>query len=165
MTSRLTALVLVVATLAASHPALAAAPALLEGSVSGDAALTSARVELADRAGSIVASAPVAGNGAFRMEAVPAGTYRVAVTTPAGAYVVGSTVALAPGSRQNVQIAVKQQGQGGGAGSPSFWDTKWGKVSGVGLLVGGILVVAALVDNSGDSGSTPVASESQPTGK
>ena len=162
MTCRLTALVLSFALVAASNPALAAAPALLEGSVTGDAALASARVELADRDGSIVASAPVAENGAFRMEGVPAGAYRVAVTTPAGAYVVGSAVTLAPGSSQNVQIAVKQQGQGGGAGSPGFWDTKWGKVAGVGMIAGGVLLAVALVDNSDDASSTPPASPSQP---
>lgn len=159
---RALALVLALAFVAASNPAFAAAPAHLEGSIVADAPLAGARVELADRQGAIVAGADVASTGTFKVEAIPAGTYRLAVTTPAGVYAVASTVTLAPGSRQKVQVAVKQSGSGGGAGSDDFWGTPWGKVSGVAILVGGVVAVAALVDNGGDDAPPAPASPSQP---
>lgn len=168
MTPRILAVPIALSLVLASNPVFAAAPALLEGSVSGEASLAAARVELADRDGAVVASTPVAEGGNFRMEGIPAGTYRLAVTTPSGAYAVGSTVALAPGSRQNVQIAVKQQTDAGaatpaaGSTSPSFWSTGWGKAAGFAMIAGGVLGVAALVDNTDDSPAPPPASPSQP---
>jgi hypothetical protein len=160
--ARLIHLVLVVALVVATNPAFAAAPARLEGSIVADSPLAGARIELADRQGNVVAAAPVAQNGGFDLASVPAGTYRLAVTTPKGAYAVGSAVILAPGSRQNVQIAVKESGTGGGSGSGDFWGTTWGKVAGVAILVGGVVGVAALVDNGGDDAPPAPASPSEP---
>ncbi|HEX6851823.1 MAG TPA: carboxypeptidase-like regulatory domain-containing protein [Candidatus Polarisedimenticolaceae bacterium] len=167
MTSRspFVAFVLVVATVAASHPAIAAAPALLEGSVVADAALTGARVELADRAGAVVATAPVTDQGTFQLESIPAGTYRLAVTTPKGAYAAGSTLTLAAGSRQNVQIAVKQGGTGGASGSGSFWSTSWGKFTGVALVAGTALGAIMLMDDDEETTPPAPASPSEPLGK
>ena len=147
----------------ALQPVLASAPALLEGAVVAQAPIAGARVELADRAGTIVASVPVGETGTFLVESVPAGTYRVAVTTADGTYATAQPLTLAPGSSRNVQIAVKQQGTGGGSGSGDFWSSKWGKFTGVAIVVGGAALGAWLINDSGSSGGgTPTASASAP---
>ena len=101
-------LVLILASLLA-YPA--GATSATTGTVSGRVLPTSETPPLkaiwvAPSNGSAPITAPIAANGSFAVEGIPAGTAELAVETTAGLYVVSTPVAIAPGATRQVQLAL-----------------------------------------------------------
>ena len=91
--------------------ALAApATATLAGTVYADdvkTPLAGATIVVTDPAGRTLSSIPTGANGAFKIEAIPAGTCTVALETADGRFPIATPVALAPGQTRGVHVALK----------------------------------------------------------
>jgi hypothetical protein len=61
------------------------------------------------KTGEIYSSPPTTADGKFRIEQLPAATYRVAVESEGGLYVASAPVKLAPGQAQSLTVAVNPQ--------------------------------------------------------
>jgi len=101
-----------------------------------------------------IRSAPTGDEGAFRVDA-PAGSYIVLVETETGAFLASESLAVASGPNRllsftldgTVQPTVNLGAQGGGLSNLAKW-----------LIVGGIVVGAALVIDSATDDSEPPSS-------
>lgn len=93
-------------------------------------------------------SSPTDDRGVFRVEGVPAGSYRLLVETPDGAFLASDPVELKAGSNRPVLLALRTNSPAEGGGTPggqsqSRWQ-KWVIVGGI--VVGALLVVDALTE-------------------
>jgi hypothetical protein len=113
-------------------------------------------------------AAPVAPDGTFRAEGLPAGPAELAIETPAGMYVVATPVTLAPGVNRSVQLAFGGR-QDTSPPPPAENDKKKKKSGGAWanagtatlIVIGSAIVVGIALDTLTKSSSTP-ASPSTP---
>ena len=61
------------------------------------------------KTGEIFSSAPASDEGSFVLDGLPASTYELAVESDGGLYLVGTPLALAPGTAQTLNLAVSRQ--------------------------------------------------------
>jgi hypothetical protein len=117
--------------------------------------------------------AAVDAQGAFRLDAVPAGSVELAVETSEGLYVVETPVTLAPGATRQVQLALK--GRQGTTPKPpdnppppqpppkktgSLWDNP---LTATLIVVGGAIVTGLIIDAvDDDNNNSNAASPSNP---
>jgi hypothetical protein len=117
--------------------------------------------------------AAVDAQGAFRLDAVPAGSVELAVETSEGLYVVETPVTLAPGATRQVQLALK--GRQGTTPKPpdnppppqpppkktgSLWDNP---LTATLIVVGGAIVTGLIIDAvDDDDNNSNAASPSNP---
>jgi hypothetical protein len=108
-------------------------------------------------------SSPTDAQGAFSIDAAPAGSYALVVLTPEGAFLVASNVQLAPGVNRPLSLALKpgkQDQPGAGATPPSSSQKKpgdlptWAKwVIAGGIVVGGAIIIDAVASGSNEASS------------
>jgi len=151
---RLTAVALVfgLVMLTSSGALLAASPSTLTGRVlaqNGADPRPDVVVTLVEPASErAYRSSPTDANGAFTIDAAPAGSYALVVEAKEGAFLAASNLQLAPGVNRPVSLALKPGKQGEApAGSTPPADKKkdgvptWAKW----VIAGGIVVGAAIV--------------------
>lgn len=120
---------------------------------------------VAPSSGSAPITAPIAANGSFAVEGIPAGTAELAVETTAGLYVVSTPVAIAPGTTRQIQLALggrqdtpvpageppKKKKRAGGVWANPVYATL--------IVVGSAIVVGLLVNeltkSSGNNNASP----------
>ncbi len=145
--------------------AIAAPPASLGGTIlSGDlrGPLPGARLHAVDaETGASFVSEPTGPGGAFRVQPLPAGSYRLAIESAGGLYAVGETVILAAGEQLLLNLAVKGppvppvQDPGELARKrPSAWNNPG---TATGIVIGIAIILGYLFDETTDTES--VASE------
>ncbi len=117
--------------------------------------------------GEIFSSAPAGDDGSFVLEGLPASTYELAVESDGGLYLVGTPLALAPGSAQTLNLAVSRQpspnydkdDDDDDPGGFKLWDNPLTTA----LIIVGIVGIIGLALGDDDSkGPPPVVSGSQP---
>jgi len=111
--------------------------------------------------------APVSRDGSFRADAIPAGPAELGIETSEGLYLVGTPVAIAPGTTRHVQLAFG--GRQDSAPPPAEKEKKkkqggvWAHPATATLIViGSAIVVGFAVDELTNSDGHPV-SPSSPT--
>jgi len=108
-------------------------------------------------------STPVAPDGSFLLDGIPAGRAELAVQTAGGLYLVSSPVLIAPGTTRNVQLALS--GRQDTSPPPAAEKEKKKKPGGVWanptyatlIVVGSAIVVGVAVDQLTNSSSNPVS--------
>jgi hypothetical protein len=94
--------------------------------------------------GDLYTSTPTDDKGAFRIDALPASVYSLAVQQDEGIYAAGSNVVLAPGQHRSVQVAVykkkAQEGPEAAENSP-YKSSAWSNPLTATLIALGIAVV------------------------
>lgn len=155
---RITAVTVAAATLAftAPIPALAADGSLLGRVTAADGSAPEAGVVVAlvDPASRReYRSEPTDARGTFRVDAAPAGSYKLLVETEKGAYLASEDFPLAEGKNRPVSLALtpaSQQAQGGGSGGSKLapW-AKWVIVGGI--AVGGLLLIDAVTKDESEA--------------
>jgi hypothetical protein len=166
------AAILAVALQAVSLPSLAgSSPATLHGRVvSGGAPMAGVKVHAGDpRTGKIYTSAPAAEDGTFRVAALPASAYELAVETPRGLFVVANGLSLAAGQERTVQLALQEDPPPPDAPAPSPEEVEaaqkrqrlglWNNpLTATLIVVGAAVVVGFAVDQLTDDDDEPAAS-------
>ncbi len=119
------------------------------------------------KTGGIFSSAPADDAGSFVLEELPAATYKLAVESDGGLYLVGTPVTLAPGTAQTLNLAVSGQpvpnydeakeDDDDDPGGFKFWDNP---LMAVFILAGVAIVVGVIIGDDDSKG--PVVSGSQP---
>jgi len=112
--------------------------------------------------------APVSRDGSFRADAIPAGPAELAIETSEGLYLVGTPVAIAPGTTRHVQLAFG--GRQDSSAPPATEKEKKKKRGGIWahpatatlIVIGSAIVVGFAVDELTNSDGHPV-SPSSPT--
>jgi len=159
---------LLVVLLLAPAPAMASATGALAGRILAvDGAPQARTVWLAGAdGGSPPSPVPVAADGSFLAEGIPAGPVSLAVETSAGLYTVETPVAIAPGATRTVSLALRgrqetppappteEQKKKKGAG---FWSNPLYASL---VVIGGAIVVGLIIDSATKSDSNPTASPS-----
>ncbi len=96
----------------------------------------------------IYRSSPTDDRGVFRVEGVPAGSYRLLVETPDGAFLASDPLELKAGSNRPVSLALRANSpaeEGASGQNQSRWQ-KWVIVGGI--VVGALIVVDALTEEN-----------------
>ena len=156
----------------------AAAGAALKGKVTGPdrkTPLEGARVHAIAKDGRVVTSAPTDAKGRYQLKGVPAGTYRLAVSTGDGVYTVESEVGIASASSFTVNLATipAEAARGtvpgmdlaprGYAAIMNGNDNKpfWGSAKGI-ILIGVTAAALALIlsNADGDEDEKPISPSS-----
>lgn len=146
--------------------ATANAPATLTGSIvrtADQAPLAGARLHAGDpKTGKIYSSTPATDDGSFVLGELPAATYRLAVESAGGLYVVETPLAVAAGTAQTLTLAVSPSTDGDGSPDDddgdgwSFWDNPYTAAL---TLLGLAAIVGIAIGGKSDS---PTPSPSQP---
>ncbi len=94
----------------------------------------------------IYRSSPTDDRGVFRVEGVPAGSYRLLVETPDGTFLASDPVELEAGPNRPVSLALRADppAEGGASGAGQSRWQKWVIVGGI--VVGALIVVDALTE-------------------
>lgn len=138
--------------------------------------LAGARLHLKDAAtGGSYVSSPAGIDGAFDVANLPASSYRIAVESNGGLYVVDTPVKLDAGAPRHLRLAVRTTGRGrsgradsgakaeeankNGAQDTSFWSNP---LTATLLVVGGAILVGVIVDQATDDDNSTPASASAP---
>lgn len=143
------------AALAVSAPApTAAASGSVRGSVEGPGIHpdggVAVRLLSADAAPVTAACAP---DGSFSVDAVPAGTYHVAVQTPAGAFAAPVPVSIPPGGSRVLRLELRPAAPL--APAATAWHNPW--YSGM-IVIGAAIVVGLAAEAlAGDAEETPAS--------
>ncbi len=156
----------------------AVAGATLKGKVTGPdrkTPLEGARVHAIAKDGRVVTSAPADAKGRYQLKGLPAGTYRLAVSTGEGVYTVESEVGIASASTFTVNLATipAEAARGivpgmdlsprGYAAIVNGHDNKpfWGSAKGI-ILIGVTAAALALIlsNADGDEDEKPVSPSS-----
>jgi hypothetical protein len=128
-----------------------------------EAPLVGARLHVGDpTSGHVFTTQPTTEDGSFRLEKLPAASYRLAVEIEGGLYVVEAPVKLAPGEARSVTVAINPQS----APSPGEQQEKkkkkgagfWNNPVTASLVIIGSATVLGLLINEGTD--DPVASPS-----
>lgn len=111
--------------------------------------------------------APVAADGSFRAERIPAGPAELAIETSEGVYVVAAPVTIAPGATRPVQLALSGRQDTSAATPPEKEKKKRGGVwanpaTATLIVIGSAIVVGFAVDQLTKPDEQPV-SPSTPT--
>lgn len=141
--------------LAVGAPAPTAAPSgSVSGSVQGPGFHPDSGVAVrllgADAAPVAAACAP---DGSFAVDAVPPGTYRVAVQTPAGAFVAPLPVSIPPGGARSLRLELRPAAPL--APAATAWHNPW--YSGMIVIGAAIAVGLAAEALTGDAEETPAS--------
>jgi len=103
-------------------------------------------------------SSTVAGpDGSFKMEGLPASTYRLAVETDAGLYVVQAPLVVEAGGARTLNLAVSRRAQDPDtapnqeAGSTGGWDTPFQATM---TVLGVAILLGVLLDDDDDDGTS-----------
>ena len=98
-------------------------------------------------------AAPVASDGTFQIDAVPAGPANVAIETSGGIFILASPVLIAPGTTRRVQLALGGR-QDSSAPQASEKDTKkkpasvWARpMAATAIIVGSAILVGVAIDD------------------
>lgn len=157
----------------------AGAGATLKGKVTGadrKTPLAGARVHAIGKDGRVVTSAPTDAKGRYELKGVPAGTYRLAVSTGDGVYTVESEVGIASASGFTVNLATipAEAARGTVPGvdlSPRGYaaivngkDSKpfWGSAKGIVLIGVTAAALALILSNADDDEEMKSISPSSP---
>jgi hypothetical protein len=140
-------------------------------SASSSAPLAGARLFLKDPASGASYTSSLSGaDGSFDTVSVPASSYRVAIESNGGLYVVDTPVTLDAGSSRHLRVAVREmeraragraegetpppEGQKAAAEDTSFWSNP---LTATLVVVGGAILVGVLVDNATNDDDEPAS--------
>lgn len=157
--------------LVAPAPAWAAASGAIAGRVVAAPRGAVASAVFLASSDDAVRKVPVAGDGTFTADDVPAGRVSLAVQTEAGLYAVDTPIVLAPGERHTVRLALRGAQD---TNPPEAQPPEKKRKSGAAIwnnpltaslvVIGAAIVVGVAVDQISTSGKkTPTASASKPS--
>jgi len=147
------------------YAAVAPAQASISGSVlSWDTQdpMTGAVVHATDpRTSASYVSGPASADGHFEIAELPPATYKLAVESQGGLYLVDSPVSLVPGQSRSVQLALNPNLAPAAEGSGLKMSILNNPVMATLVVVGAAIILGVLIDEA-DNDDDPTVSESQP---
>ena len=147
------------------------APAAVNGSVLSSVSQTpleGALVHVGNPlTGKVFTSDPVASDGSFSLQSVPAATYELAVENTGRLFVVATPLKLAPGVTQSIDVTVNEQAapdpvtveENEKKSAASFWNNP---LTAALVVLGAAVVVGIAVDSATDDSDGPMGSASAP---
>lgn len=101
-------------------------------------------------------SEPSGESGRFRIDAAPAGEYRLVAQTDSVAYVTESPVAIRSGANLPLTLQLQDYQTGAGGGAPKSGWSSWGRwLVGGAIVIAGVLVIDELSDDVDEDSASP----------